>query len=332
MSRKIAESVIVITGASTGIGRAAALELARLKAAVVVISRREPVLQRLAQQCERIGGRALAIAADVTDEEAMKAAARKTVEAFGKIDVWVNNAAVTLFGRLEQLPMDAYHRVIEVNLFGYVHGARAVLPYFRDQGHGTLINIASVVGKIGQPYTSAYTASKFAIVGFAASLRMEVRDAPDIHVCTVLPASIDTPLFQHGANFSGRSVKPMEPVYSAAQVARAIVGAVRHPRHEIAVGNAGRLGLLAHAVAPSVVEAIFAEHVDKQHFRKRAASPVNGNLFEPMNEHEMVDGGWRDERHSGLSARMLLGAAVLAVGAAGLLLAGIARRGGLLGR
>jgi NAD(P)-dependent dehydrogenase (short-subunit alcohol dehydrogenase family) len=192
MPGSISDAVIVITGASTGIGRAAALEFARLRAAVV-ISRREPVLQRLAQQCETSGGRALAIAADVTDSEAMKSVARRTIETFGTIDVWINNAAVTLFGRLEDSPLDAYRKVIETNLFGYVHGARAVLPHFRDQGHGTLINISSVVGKIGQSYTSAYTASKFAIVGLSESLRMELADAPDIHVCTVLPASIATP-------------------------------------------------------------------------------------------------------------------------------------------
>ena len=321
MSKRIAGSVVVITGASTGIGRATALEFARLQAAVVVISRREPVLQRLVQQCERMGGRALAIAADVTDEELIKAAARKAVEVFGRIDVWVNNAAVTLFGRLEDLPLDAYRRVIDVNLFGYIHGARAVLPHFRDQGYGTLINISSVAGKIGQPYTSAYTASKFAIVGLSESLRMELRDAPDIHVCTLLPASIDTPLFQHGANFSGRGVKPMQPVYSAEQVADAIVAAVRHPQREITVGNAGRLGLLAHAIAPGLVERAFPGRVDKDHFQERAALRGTGNLFEPMDEYETVSGGWRAERRSRFFPRMLLAAGALALGATGLLLA-----------
>jgi short-subunit dehydrogenase len=332
MPGRISDAVIVITGASTGIGRAAALEFARLRAAVVVISRREPVLQRLAQQCETSGGRALAIAADVTDPEAMKSVARRTIETFGTIDVWINNAAVTLFGRLEDSPLDAYRKVIETNLFGYVHGARAVLPHFRDQGHGTLINISSVVGKIGQSYTSAYTASKFAIVGLSESLRMELADAPDIHVCTVLPASIDTPLFQHGANFSGRAVKPMEPVYSAGEVARALVAMVRHPRREVIVGTAGKLGLMAHAIAPGVVERVFRQRVDKQHFQERAAPPHKGNLFEPLYQYETVSGGWRARRDGHSSAGKLLGAAALALGVGLLVLIGNTRHRGVLNR
>ena len=194
MTREIGNTVVVITGASTGIGRAAALKFAGQGATVVVSGRREPVLQRLAEHCEKLGGRALAIPADVTDQEAIKSLARRAIETFGRIDVWVNNAAVTLFARIEEAPYEAYRKVIETNLFGYIHGARAVLPYFRKQGSGTLINVSSVVGKIGSPFVSAYTTSKFGIVGLSKSLRMELQDAPDIHVCTVLPASIDTPL------------------------------------------------------------------------------------------------------------------------------------------
>jgi NAD(P)-dependent dehydrogenase (short-subunit alcohol dehydrogenase family) len=176
MPRKIADSVVVITGASTGIGRAAALKFAPQGATVVVSGRREQVLQRLAEHCEKLGGRALAIPADVTDQEAIKSLARRVIETFGRIDVWVNNAAVTLFARIEEAPYEAYRRVIETNLFGYIHGARAVLPYFRKQGSGTLINVSSVVGKLGSPFVSAYTTSKFGIVGLSESLRMELQD------------------------------------------------------------------------------------------------------------------------------------------------------------
>jgi NAD(P)-dependent dehydrogenase (short-subunit alcohol dehydrogenase family) len=222
MPREIADSVIVITGASTGIGRASALAFARAGATVVVTSRREEVLCTLAESCKNLGGRAIAIAADVTDERIIQDLARRVVESFGRIDVWINNAAVTLFARFEQTPPEAYRRVIETNLFGCIHGARAVLPYFREQGSGMLINISSGVGKIGSPFISAYVASKFAIIGLSESLRMELRDAPDIHVCTVLPAAIDTPLFQQGANFTGRAVQPIPPVYSAEKVAGAL--------------------------------------------------------------------------------------------------------------
>ncbi|HET6518579.1 MAG TPA: SDR family NAD(P)-dependent oxidoreductase, partial [Geminicoccaceae bacterium] len=121
-----------------------------------------------------------------------------------RIDVWVNNAAVTLFGRLEETPPEVFDRVIRTNLFGYIYGARAVVPYFREQGSGTLTNVSSIVAYAGQPYTSAYVMTKAAIRVFGECLRQELLDAPDIHVCTVLPASSDTPLFQHGANYTGR--------------------------------------------------------------------------------------------------------------------------------
>jgi short-subunit dehydrogenase len=312
MPRKVADSVIVITGASTGIGRAAALKFARQGATVVVTSRREQTLRLLAEQCEQLGGRALAIPADVTDQQGIQTLARRVIETFGKIDIWINNAAVTLFSRFEDSPPEAYRRVIETNLFGCVHGARAALPYFREQGSGILINISSGVGRIGSPFISAYVASKFAIIGLSESLRMELRDAPDIHVCTVLPAAIDTPLFQHGANFTGRAVKPISPVYSAEKVADALVDLVWHPRREIIVGASAKVGLMMHAVAPALTEQIFAKQVEQKHFEERFTPPSEGNLFRPMN-YETISGGWRAASDRRSSNAILLGA-VLGIG------------------
>jgi short-subunit dehydrogenase len=308
MPREVADSVIVITGASTGIGRASALAFAQAGATVVVNSRREEALSTLAESCKNLGGRAIAITADVTDERAIQNLARRVVERFGRIDVWINNAAVTLFARFEQTPPEAYRRVIETNLFGCIHGARAVLPYFREQGSGMLINISSGVGKIGSPFISAYVASKFAIIGLSESLRMELRDAPDIHICTVLPAAIDTPLFQHGANFTGRAVQPIPPVYSAKKVSRALIDLVRHPRREIVVGNAAKLGLIMRAIAPGLTERIFAKRVEQKHFQDRLAPPTEGNLFKPMTEYHMVSGGWRiANRNRRLPTPVMLG-------------------------
>src|SRR5205814_6243190 len=159
--------------------------------------------------------------------------------------VLVNTAAVTLFGRLEETPSEPYRRVIETNLFGYVHGSRAVLPYFREQGSGVLINVASVVGKLGQPYTSAYVASKFGIVGLSECLRQELRDAKDIHVCTILAPSTDTPLFQQAANYTGRAVKPLSPLHEPEEVAQTIVHCAERPQREV-VDALGRLVLLFH--------------------------------------------------------------------------------------
>jgi short-subunit dehydrogenase len=327
MPREVSDSVIVITGASTGIGRASALAFARAGATVVVTSRREKVLCTLAESCKNLGGREIAIAADVTDEPAIQDLARRVIERFGRIDVWINNAAVTLFARFEQTPPDAYRRVIETNLFGCIHGARAVLPYFREQGSGTLINISSGVGKIGSPFISAYVASKFAIIGLSESLRMELRDAPDIHVCTVLPAAIDTPLFQQGANFMGRAAQPIPPIYSAEKVAAALVDLVQHPQREVIVGNAAKLGLLMHAIAPGLTERLFARRVEQKHFQDRLTPPTEGNLFKPMTEYHMVSGGWRiANRNRQLPTPAMLGALVIGTCIGLLVLSGKRRR------
>jgi short-subunit dehydrogenase len=134
--------------------------------------------------------------------------------------------------------------VVETNFFGYVHGARAVLPRFREQGHGVLINNASVYSHIGAPWLTAYVSSKFAVRGFSEALRQEFADLPDVHVCTVSPSPIDTPIFASTANYSGRAVKAPPPTYPPEQVARAILASALRPRRERIVGGAGRLATL----------------------------------------------------------------------------------------
>jgi NAD(P)-dependent dehydrogenase (short-subunit alcohol dehydrogenase family) len=291
--RKIQDAVVVITGASSGIGRAAAHVFAKSGATLALAARREQPLNEAAEEARNLGARAVAVPTDVTDAEAVEALARMAVENFGRIDVWVNNAAVTLFAPFEEAPMEAYRRVIETNLFGYIHGARAALRYFREQGSGVLVNNASMVARAGQPYTSAYVLTKFAIRGLGECLRQELLNAPDIHVCTVLPASIDTPLFQHAANYTGRAIRAMPPVYSAAAVARAIARLAERPRREVFVGNAGRMTAIQKMMAPGLTERMLASMVDRNHFQDRPAPPSAGNLFEPMDGRHAVSGGWR---------------------------------------
>lgn len=313
MPRAIPDSVVVITGASSGIGRATALAFARRQATVVLAARRERPLRELATECERLGGRALAVPTDMTDEVAVQTLARRAVDRFGRIDVWINNAAVTLLSRFEESPPDAYRRVIETNLFGYIYGARAALPRFREQGSGILINNISVFGAIGGPYESAYVTAKFGIRGLSQSLRQELRDAPDIHVCTVLPESVDTPLFQHAANYTGRAVKPLSPVIAAEKVAGVMLDLVEEPRREVMVGAGGRLLTLFHTLAPSLTERAMAALVERDHFQDRSAPPTMGNLFEPMPEWTSVSGGWKVGPR--LPLGRIIGGGLMAIGA-----------------
>jgi NAD(P)-dependent dehydrogenase (short-subunit alcohol dehydrogenase family) len=214
----------VITGASSGIGRATAIRFAQKGASLVLTARRSELLEDVASECRRFGAETVAVAGDVSDPQFVDNLAKECVLRFGRLDVWVNNAAVTMFSRFEEAPPNVYRRVFETNFFGVVHGARAVLPYFREQGEGVLINMSSVVASAPQPYTSAYVASKYAIRGLSECLRMELAlDDAEIHVVHMMPASIDTPLFQHAANFTGRAAKAMEPVYPAELCAATIV-------------------------------------------------------------------------------------------------------------
>jgi NAD(P)-dependent dehydrogenase (short-subunit alcohol dehydrogenase family) len=312
MRRKLKDSAVVITGASSGIGRAAALAFANAGASLVLAARRDEPLQEAADECTRAGSRAVAVPTDVSDQPQVEALARQALAQFGRIDVWVNNAAVTMFGRFEDAPLEDYRRVIETNLFGYIYGARAALPYMREQGSGVLINVSSIVAKVPQPYVSAYVISKAGIRSLSMCLRQELalESGHDIHVCTVLPATIDTPFFQQGANYLGRRPRAMPPVYPAQQVAAALVALARKPRREVFVGNAGRMLDLQEKLSPGLTERTMATMVDRQHFEDTPAPASPGNLFEPDMEHTGISGGWREQGNGGSS--MTRGLALLA--------------------
>src|SRR5919202_1400813 len=173
MPRELSQSVVVVTGASSGIGRATALAFARAGASVVLTARRVAPLQAAAAECERLGSGALAVPADVRDAAALERVAAEAQARFRGLDVWVNNAGVTLLGRFEDAPGDLWREVLETNFFGAVNGARVALPHLRRRGGGTLINVGSVNSRVGAPYASAYVASKFAIRGFAECQRDE---------------------------------------------------------------------------------------------------------------------------------------------------------------
>jgi NAD(P)-dependent dehydrogenase (short-subunit alcohol dehydrogenase family) len=315
------QNVIVVTGASNGIGLATAYAFAERGDAVVLAARRTQALEEAAAECRSRGGDSIAVRTDVTRLEDVQALAQRALDAFGRIDVWVNNAAVTAFGRIEDVPVEVFRRVHETNVFGYMHGIRAVLPCFRAQGRGVLINVASAVSFVPQPFTAAYVSSKFAIRALSECARMELilDGVEDIHVCTVLPASIDTPLFDSGANYSGRAIQAMTPVYPPEMVAATIVDVADRPRPTVYAGRAGQLAAMVHEVlhplVPRVMERMGADQVDRDHFQDEPAPTSDGNLFQPSGAHAELTGGWRQGPESGPGAKGaggLIGAALLA--------------------
>lgn len=288
---KLADSVVVVTGASGGIGRATALAFAERGATVVVTARRSRPLDDVVRECRRADGEAVAVPADVTDDEAVDAVAREAAGRFGRIDVWVNNAGVNLYGPIEEAPPREWRRVVETNVFGTYHGIRAALPWMREQGHGVLVNVSSVLGKVGSPYQSAYVASKHAVRGLSDCVRQEVGDVAGIEVCTVLPGPIDTPLFDHAATYTSRRPKPIKPVIDAHRVAESIVACARRPRREVVVGASSRNLLGWNRLVPGGLERVVARQVERDHFADEPAQPRSGNLFEPV-DNGHVSGGW----------------------------------------
>ena len=318
--RTLEESTVVITGASSGIGRATALAFAEQGANLVLAARRDEPLHEVADACRSLGVEAITVPTDVTDLAEMRALADAAAAQFGVIDVWVNNAGVGLVGPFVDVPMASHRQVIETNLFGGMNGAHAVLPYFIDQEHGTLITNISFGAWIAPPFAAAYAASKFGLEGFTQSLRLELSDWPDIHVCNVFPAVIDTPGYQHGGNYMGKVLKPSPPVLPPERVAHAIVGLAVRPRRGVSVGAMAPLTKFIHTLAPALTEEIMSRSM-KRYFRRADPAPyTHGALFQPVKHGTETSGGWRSNRSGSTAPLMLAGlAAVAGVVTAGML-------------
>lgn len=284
------EKVVVVTGASSGIGRAAAVRFARERARVVLAARRKDDLEETARQCREAGGEALVVVTDVTREADVQNLVRETLAAFGRIDVWVNNAGVTLFALLSEAPFEEHQRVIETNVFGPMFGARAVVPLFKEQKHGVMINVGSVLSKVGQPFVPSYVISKFALRGMTEALRAECAEHPGIHICGFYPYAVDTPHFEAGANERGRRARAMPPTQSPEKVADALVALAARPRRERHVPRSAVLGLMLHALMPRTTERLLLRALARWHFDERPQQVTEGNLRAPIDDEGSVHG------------------------------------------
>jgi NAD(P)-dependent dehydrogenase (short-subunit alcohol dehydrogenase family) len=276
--KNLEDRVVVITGASSGLGRATAIELASRGCHLVLAARDRAALDDTANQCD---GRCTIVDTDVTSMAEVHALAEAAVAAHGRIDVWINNAGITLYGFLEDAPLEEHERVIKTNLFGAIYGARAVVPIFRRQHHGTLINVGSVLSSVGQAYVPSYVISKFGVHGLTEALRVELADERDIHVCTIFPYAIDTPHFESAANYIGKEPRALPPTQSPEKVARAIAGLIANPRRTRYVPRSIRLGILAHALLPRTTERLLLDTLRRWHISKEPEQIGSGNLYEP---------------------------------------------------
>ena len=262
--KNIADQVIVITGASSGIGLATAHAAARQGARVVLTARNESALQEAVRQIRGVGGKAVHVVADVTKPEELENVAKTAMHEFGGFDTWVNNAGLGIFGRLQEVTDEDSRRLFDVNFWGLVYGTKIAAAHLKSRG-GAIINLGSVVSDVAFPVQGMYCASKHAIKGFTDAFRMEMEEAgAPISITLIKPASINTPFPFHAKNYMSQEPKLPPPVYTPESVADAIVYAAAHGGRDYYIGAGGKLMSSLNKHFPSLVDWIGARTVRKQ--------------------------------------------------------------------
>jgi short-subunit dehydrogenase len=279
--KRLNEQVIVITGASSGIGLTTAKMAAARGARVVLSSRDEVDLRRAVDEIRRDGGDAIFVRADVADLEATENIARAVIREFGGFDTWINNAGLSIYGLIEEVPIADARRLFDVNYWGVVYGSLVALPHLKEYG-GALINIGSVVSDRAIPLQGHYSASKHAVKAFTDALRMEVaKERAPVSVTLVKPTSIDTPFPEHARNYMEAEPTHPSPVYTPEVVAEAILFCAEHARRDVVVGGGGKMATSLEAM-PRIADRYMEVMMFEQQKTDEPTRPDRvDTLFEP---------------------------------------------------
>jgi NAD(P)-dependent dehydrogenase (short-subunit alcohol dehydrogenase family) len=305
--KPIAEQVVVITGTSNGIGRATALAFAERGASVVLAARNTEALQVVADQIAARGGQAHVVVTDVGSWQQVEHLANEALRRFGRIDTWVNNAAVNEHATVEQMTIEEIDRIIQVDLMGQIYGMKAALEPMRRQRSGNIINVGSVLSTRAAPLHAPYVAAKHGIAGFTDTLRLELMyEKMPINLTLILPGYIDTPLFVNSRSKLGVKPKPVPPIYAPELVADAILFAAEHPRRQIFVGAQAAFVNLLQRISPQLVDRLMLVR-GFMFEQQKTNEPDDGfdNLFQPSRGPGSITGGWTRKPHDSFYTRHL---------------------------
>jgi short-subunit dehydrogenase len=279
--KKLEDQVMVITGASSGIGLATAQAAARKGAKVVLAARSQKTLEKIVKQLEAEGAHAVAVVADVSDRDQVQEIADMAIARFGRIDTWVNNAGLSIYGRLDEVSEEDSRRLFDTNFWGIVHGSLVALPHLKKHG-GALINVGSEVSEAVVPLQGMYSATKHAVKGFTDALRVEIEqvDQALVSLTLIQPTAVNTPFPQHARNYMAQEPKLPDPQIDPEKVAEAILDAAAKPTHHTKVGFQAKVNTFVANNAPKIADRMAAGYVEKQQ-RDEPPRNADGTLYIP---------------------------------------------------
>jgi NAD(P)-dependent dehydrogenase (short-subunit alcohol dehydrogenase family) len=286
--------VVLVTGASSGIGKAVALGVARRDGHVVLVARSEESLEEAARACKEAGAAStLVVPTDIGDDAAVGACVARALEEHSRIDAVVNAAGVVAYGRTEEIPQEVFDGVVRTNLLGSVNVARHVIPVLRRQGRGSLVLLGSVIGHIGAPTMTPYVVSKWGVRALARQLQLENRDVPDLHVAHVAPGGVDTPIYAQAASITGTKATPPPPLVGPERVADRILSTLADPPKRLQVGIANDLMRLGFNAVPAVYDTVVGPAF--RLLATDATRPIEdseGNVLHPKPEGNRLHGDY----------------------------------------